>query len=112
MHSKIGNKRTSFVDNGNSNRLSTGYNNTKFKNAFIFLKQNMNEGLANKLAHLHLTLVKYQDFSDAQKKFNSYSGHQLVLIANDNDIPLFEDYIQKKKEQTYVIRLNPPKDFK
>lgn len=30
------NKKTSYVDNGNSWRLSTGYNNTKSKNAFVF----------------------------------------------------------------------------
>jgi hypothetical protein len=37
----------------------------------------------------HITLVPYKDYTDAQKKFNSYSGYQAVIIANDNDIPAF-----------------------
>jgi hypothetical protein len=47
-----------------------------------------------------------------KRKFNSYSGYQVVLIANDQDIPQFEDFILKKKEQTYIIKLNPPDEHR
>lgn len=103
------NKRTSYVDNGNSWRLSTGYNNTKSKNAFVFYNQERNKNLLKKVENLtHITLVPYKDFADLQKKFNTYGGYQIILIANDKDIPEFEEYILKKKEQTYMIKLNPP----
>lgn len=47
-----------------------------------------------------------------QKKFNTYGGYPVMLIANDKDIPLFEDYVIKKKDQTYLIKLNPPEDHR
>jgi hypothetical protein len=47
--SKIDNKRTSYVDNGNSWRLSTGYHNNKVKNIYIFYKENQNQNLKKKV---------------------------------------------------------------
>lgn len=47
--SKADNKRTSYVDNGNSWRLSNGYNNTKVKNAFVFYKEDQNKNLKKKI---------------------------------------------------------------
>lgn len=113
IQSKMDNKRTSYVDNGNSWRLSTGYHNTRVKNAFVFYKEDKNKDLIKKIENLnHITFVKYKDLNDAQKKFNSYSGYQVVLIANDQDIPQFEDFILKKKETTYIIKLNPPDEHR
>ena len=98
IQSKMDNKKTSYVDNGNSWRLSAGYNNTKSKNAFVFYKEERNKGLLKKVANLgHITFVPYKDVAEAQKKFNSYGGYQIILIANDDDIPPFEDYVLKKK---------------
>ena len=95
---KLDNKKTSYVDNNNSWRLSTGYQNTRAKKAFVFYKEPENDGIMKKISNLnHITFVKYKDVADAQKKFNSHSGYQSVLIANGQDIPQFEDYIMKKK---------------
>lgn len=49
---------------------------------------------------------------DAQKKFDLYNGYQQVVIANDKDVPEFEDFILKKKDQAYIIKINPPDDYK
>ena len=79
----------------------------------MFYKEDKNKDLIKKIENLnHITFVAYKDLSDAQKKFNSYSGYQVVLIANDQDIPQFEDYILKKKETTYIIKMNPPDDHR
>lgn len=76
-------KKTSYVDNGNSYRFSTSYQNSRVKNAFVFYKDDKNKNLIKKVQYLnHITFVPYKDLSDAQKKFNSYTGHPSVLIAN------------------------------
>lgn len=56
--------------------------------------------------------MPYKDFIELQKKFNTYGGYPVMLISNDQDVPMFEDYVLKKKDQTYLIKLNPPEDHR
>jgi hypothetical protein len=77
----------------------------------VFYHRDKNKNLRKQVEHLtHATFVPYKDFADLQKQLNTYSGYQTILIANEEDIPALESYILKKKEQTYMIKLNPSDD--
>lgn len=81
-------KKVSYVDAGNSFRFSTSYQNSRVKNAFVFYKEDLNKNIIKKVEYLnHITFVPYKDLADAQKKFNTYTGHSSVLISNGKEVP-------------------------
>ena len=92
-------KKTSIVDVSNNERFTVGLSNQKSKKVHLFYKDPENVHVKTKLSDTFNTInfVPYKSVAHFKQIIGTYNNYSSILIANGNDIPELEDFVNKKK---------------